>query len=143
MNMQPAPDSFPNIKDSVVSGDLHTGTVVHNHYHAAPQAQPVQQVVVPQQPVYQQSPQVVVQPQYPNYYQQHGVQPMYYGGAGKDTLVAYVLWFFLGFFGAHRFYLNNIGLGFVYLLTFGLFGFGWLIDLFLIPDLVRQQNMRR
>ena len=138
--MQPTPDSFPNIKDSVVSGDLHTGTVVHNHYHAAPQAQPVQQVVV-QQPVYQQPVQVAPQPHYPNYYQQHGGQPRYYG-TQKDTLVAYVLWFFLGLFGAHRFYLNSIGLGVVYLFTFGLFGFGWFLDLFLIPDLVRRQNMR-
>ena len=139
--MQPAPDSSPNIKDSVVSGDIHTGTVVHNHYHAAPQAQPVQQVVVPQQPVYQQPVQVAPQPMYSNFYQQHGAQLMYYG-AQKDTLVAYILWFFLGFFGAHRFYLNNIGVGIIYLFTFGLFGFGWFLDLFLIPDLVRRQNMR-
>lgn len=66
---------------------------------------------------------------------------MYYG-AQKDTLVAYILWFFLGFFGAHRFYLNHIGVGIIYLFTFGLFGFGWFLDLFLIPDLVRRQNMR-
>ncbi|MCP2504036.1 MAG: TM2 domain-containing protein [Candidatus Poseidoniaceae archaeon] len=138
--MQPAPASSPSIQDSVVSGNLHTGTVVHNHYHAAPQAQPVQQVV-PQQPAYQQPVQVVTQQPYPHYYQQHGGQPGYYGGQ-KDTLVAYLLWLFLGFFGAHRFYLNNIGLGFVYLFTFGIFGFGWIIDLFLIPDLVRRQNLR-
>ena len=137
--MEPAPGSSPNIKDSVVSGDIHTGTVVHNHYHAAPQA-PVQQVVA-QQPVYQQPVQVVQQQPYPNYYQQHGGQTIYYG-AQKDTLVAYLLWLFLGFFGAHRFYLNNIVIGVVYLFTFGLFGFGWLLDLFLIPDLVRRQNMR-
>ncbi|MBT7263118.1 MAG: TM2 domain-containing protein, partial [Euryarchaeota archaeon] len=48
--------------------------------------------------------------------------------------------FFLGFLGVHRFYLNNIGLGIVYLFTFGGCGLFWLIDLFLIPDLVRRSN---
>ncbi len=139
--MQPAPGSPPNIKDSVVSGDIHTGTVVHNHYHAAPQTQPVQQVVASQQPAYQQPVQIATQQPYSNYYQQHGGQTMY-PGAEKDILVAYLLWLFLGFFGAHRFYLNNIGIGVLYLLTFGLLGFGWFLDLFLIPDLVRRQNMR-
>ena len=35
---------------------------------------------------------------------------------------------FLGFFGAHKFYEGKIGMGVLYLLTFGLFGFGWIID---------------
>ncbi|DAC31598.1 MAG TPA: TM2 domain-containing protein [Candidatus Poseidoniaceae archaeon] len=138
--MQPAPGTAPNIQDSVVSGNIHTGSVVHNHYHAAPQAQP-QQVIVTQQPVYQSPVQVVNQPPYSNFQQLQSGRPLSYGGQ-KDILVAYILWFFLGFFGAHRFYLNQIALGFLYLLTFGLFGLGWFIDLFLIPDLVRQHNRR-
>ena len=34
----------------------------------------------------------------------------------KDKNIAAILAFFLGGFGAHRFYLNQIGLGFVYLI---------------------------
>ena len=42
--------------------------------------------------------------------------------------VAFLLCFFLGFLGAHKFYEGRTGLGVIYLLTFGLFGFGWGID---------------
>ena len=36
--------------------------------------------------------------------------------------------FFFGFLGVHRFRLGQVGWGIVYLVTFGLFGFGWIID---------------
>ncbi len=55
---------------------------------------------------------------------------------------AYILWVF-GFFGicgVHRFYLGKIGSGLLYLFTFGLFGFGQFIDLFLIPGMTRERN---
>lgn len=35
---------------------------------------------------------------------------------------------FLGFFGIHKFMAGKVGLGVLYLFTFGLFGIGWLVD---------------
>ena len=56
--------------------------------------------------------------------------------------VAYLLWFFLGVIGAHRFYVGKLGTGLLYLVTGGLFGVGWFFDLFRIPGLVREANLR-
>ncbi|MDD7219862.1 MAG: TM2 domain-containing protein [Clostridia bacterium] len=36
-----------------------------------------------------------------------------------------------GFFGVHQFMDHKIGMGILYLLTFGLFGFGWIVDAFI------------
>lgn len=60
----------------------------------------------------------------------------------KQVGTAYLLWFFLGVFGAHRFYLGHIGMGILFLFTFGLFGIGWIIDAFLIPSRVEQANLK-
>ena len=59
----------------------------------------------------------------------------------KSKGVAYLLWFFLGILGAHRFYLGKIGTGILYLLTFGVFGIGWLIDLFTLGGQVDSYNI--
>ena len=58
----------------------------------------------------------------------------------KSAFVAYLLWFLVGPFGFQKFYVGKVGWGFLYLFTFGLFGFGWLIDLFTIPTQVRNYN---
>ncbi len=59
----------------------------------------------------------------------------------KSKAATYFLWFFLGFFSAHRFYLGKIGSGILYLLTGQLFGIGWIIDLFLIDGMVERYNL--
>jgi TM2 domain-containing membrane protein YozV/predicted transcriptional regulator len=59
----------------------------------------------------------------------------------KSKGVAYLLWFFLGIFGAHRFYLEKIGTGILYLLTGGVFGIGWIIDLFTLGGQVDTYNI--
>ncbi|MGB3519437.1 MAG: TM2 domain-containing protein [Elainellaceae cyanobacterium] len=62
--------------------------------------------------------------------------------ARAKTGTAYLLWAlgFLGVCGLHRFYTGQIVLGIVYLCTFGLFGFGQLIDLILVPGMVKTRN---
>lgn len=83
---------------------------------------------------------------------------MLYDANKKSAMVAYALWFFLGMFGAHRFYLDRSGSAAAQLLItivscflmvliigfFSLFAVGvWvLVDAFLIPDWVREQNNR-
>ncbi|GMT46145.1 MAG: hypothetical protein IEMM0006_1977 [bacterium] len=59
----------------------------------------------------------------------------------KSKIATYFLWFFFGFFSAHRFYLGKIGSGILYLLTGQLFGIGWIIDLFLIDGMVERYNL--
>jgi TM2 domain-containing membrane protein YozV len=51
---------------------------------------------------------------------------------GKSQLIALLLCIFLGGLGIHRFYLGHHVMGVIYLLTAGLCGVGWLIDIFLI-----------
>nr|WP_297458140.1 TM2 domain-containing protein [uncultured Halomonas sp.] len=64
--------------------------------------------------------------------------------SSNDThskLIGYLLWI-LGFTGAHRFYYGKPVTGTIWFFTFGLFGIGWLIDLFLIPGMDRQADFR-
>jgi TM2 domain-containing membrane protein YozV len=57
--------------------------------------------------------------------------------------LAYVLWFFFGLLGIHQFYLGKVGRGILYLLTGGVLGIGWLIDLFTLPAQTRRVNAER
>ncbi len=61
----------------------------------------------------------------------------------KSVGVAYLFWFFFGLLGIHWFYLGKIGRGVLWLLTGGLLGVGWLVDLFMLPSQVRQVNTQR
>jgi len=78
----------------------------------------------------------------------------------KSLLVAYLLWFFLGYVGAHRFYLGRPISGFLMLafsavtlvlsfVSFGILAFlwfvvglWWLIDALLIPGMAAGHNTR-
>ncbi len=61
-----------------------------------------------------------------------------------DPGAAYILWafWFLGFAGIHRLYTGKITTGLLYFFTWGLFGFGQVLDLFLIPGMTKERNMR-
>ncbi len=63
---------------------------------------------------------------------------------GKSThskVIGYVLWLF-GFTGSHRFYYGKPVSGTIYFFTFGLLLIGWIVDLFLIPSMDRQADLR-
>jgi TM2 domain-containing membrane protein YozV len=87
----------------------------------------------------------------------HVVQAEAYASSmRKETSVGYLLWFFLGQFGAHRFYLRKAGSAVTMLLIFlisiplafvfvGYLGFfalfvWWIVDAFLIPGWIRAHN---
>lgn len=55
--------------------------------------------------------------------------------------IGYILWIF-GFMGAHRFYFGKPISGTIYFSTLGLLGIGWFIDLFLIPAMDREADLR-
>ena len=74
----------------------------------------------------------------------------------KETVVAFLLWFFLGPLGAHRMYCNRVGSGVAMLLIalvsfplmFVFIGFlsyigvmiWWLVDAFLLSGWIQQHN---
>ena len=55
-----------------------------------------------------------------------------YGGHPKNKWVSFALCLTLGWLGGHKFYEGKAIMGILYLLTFGVFGFGWLIDCILL-----------
>lgn len=62
----------------------------------------------------------------------------------RDThskVIGYCLWIF-GFMGAHRFYYGRQITGTIWFFTLGLFFIGWIIDLFLIPGMDRNADLR-
>lgn len=58
-----------------------------------------------------------------------------------SVAIGYLLWVF-GFTGAHRFYFGKRKTGLLWLLTGGLFGIGWLVDVLLIPGMDRSADHR-
>lgn len=58
-----------------------------------------------------------------------------------SVLIGYLLWIF-GFLGAHRFYYGKQLSGTIYFFTFGLLFIGWFVDLFLIPSMNDDADIR-
>ncbi len=58
-----------------------------------------------------------------------------------SKLLGYLLWIF-GFTGSHRFYFGKPVSGTIWFFTFGLFGIGWIVDLFLIPSMDRRADLK-
>jgi hypothetical protein len=52
--------------------------------------------------------------------------------APKSKTAALLLCIFLGYFGAHQFYVGKKGMGLLYFLTLGLFCIGWFVDIYRI-----------
>lgn len=55
----------------------------------------------------------------------------------KSAAITWLLWLFLAEFGAHRFYLGRVGTGIIMLLTLGGLLIWALVDVFLIPGMLR------
>ena len=117
----------PLLQDSAVAGNVHVGNVVHQYHVAAPAAP----AVVPMAPVAT-----------PSYAHPGALQQVRHPGE-RALGEAYILCFFLGWVGWHRFYLGQPFVGLLYLFTFGLFGLGWLADMIRMPYMVQRYNLQR
>ena len=134
------PSDGPVLQDSVVTGDLHVGNVVHHHHHVADQAvapaqvAPVPTTAGPPMGAAAYPATTASMPLSTN----RPVRP-----GERDLSEAYILCFFLGWFGGHRFYLGQPAMGVLYFLTFGVFGLGWLADMIRMPQMVDRYNLER
>jgi len=63
----------------------------------------------------------------------------------KRIILSYVFWggFFVGICGLHRLYNGKMITGILWLCTVGLCGIGQIVDLFLMPDLVRSHERKQ
>lgn len=61
----------------------------------------------------------------------------------RSTGIVFLLWAFLGYFGAHRFYAYGITFfNVVYALTFGFFGIMLIVDFFLLWGMAAKGDMQ-
>lgn len=84
-------------------------------------------------------------PQYnnpPSYHRPMPPEGTYLVNTPKKISTAYALLALLGIFGGHRFYLRHTGMGVLYLLTMGVFGFGPFVDFFVLSSMVDEENRR-
>ena len=74
-------------------------------------------------------------------------EDLIYDALKRSEVVAFLLWFFFGILGAHRFYLKRIGSGVLMLVltctVFGMVitGIWWIIDAFLIVGMTKEYNL--
>lgn len=67
---------------------------------------------------------------------------------GKNMFVAYILWYFLGIFGGHRFYTKRTGTAITQLIiSITMVGMivtliWWVIDAFLLHSWIKEHNQR-
>jgi TM2 domain-containing membrane protein YozV len=69
-----------------------------------------------------------------------GVEPQMAVVNSEDKTIIWLLFIFLGGYGAHRFYLGgkHTRWGIIYLLTFGFCGIGWWVDLFKLSKWIEE-----
>ncbi|GHV77411.1 hypothetical protein AGMMS49942_22320 [Spirochaetia bacterium] len=63
-------------------------------------------------------------------------------GKPKSKLIAYLLWFFLGWVSAHKFYLEKDGIGILFFFTGQILTFGWIANLFTLGKQVDAYNAK-
>lgn len=63
----------------------------------------------------------------------------------NNVVISYLLWSgcFMGFCGLHRLYNGKIFSGLLWLFTLGLFGIGQFVDIFLIPSMVTENELKK
>jgi len=66
-----------------------------------------------------------------------------YGSERRDRVLILIISILLGYLGIDRFLVGDIGLGLLKLLTGGVCGIFWLVDLFLITGRVDDYNRRK
>lgn len=96
------------------------------------QSQTVQQPQRVEQPQPVQQPQIIIQNNNSNVNTNQNVNQQFFGGGWKkpkNKWTSLFLCVFFGWMGAHKFYEGRIGMGILYVLTFGLFCFGWILDI--------------
>lgn len=82
----------------------------------------------------QQQPQIVINNSNANTNTNQNIQQVNagYWKKPKNKWVALLLCIFFGYLGAHKFYEGRTGMGILYLLTLGLCGIGWVIDILIL-----------
>ncbi len=76
-----------------------------------------------------------------HYYRDDCRQPARRRENTHSLVLGYVAWIF-GFIGSHRFYYGKPITGTIWFFTLGLFFIGWIIDLFLIPEMDREADRK-
>ena len=63
-----------------------------------------------------------------------------YDNRKKSSVIAYILWLFLGIFGVHRFYVGDFFKGILLFFTLGGFIIGWLVDFVFLQKRIEEYN---